>query len=175
MNILRPVDRCEGIEDLDEVVIKGGIGRATSDCRLPRMPMRDRRNLNDDAVARVDHLGVRADVRLDRDDLVVLDEYVPSETSDRGSMLTTVPPRMSVSLSSAPAPLHLAGFLGSFQKAASRRTASTTLPVVGITASSSESANGSGTHSDATRRIGASSNSNPSSATIAATVAPQPP
>src|SRR5580765_4899659 len=44
-----------------------------------------------------------------------------------------------------------------------------------MTWSSSASANGSGTHSDATRRTGASSSSKPSSATSEATVAPQPP
>ena len=77
MDILCPVDRREGVEDLDEVVVERGVGRATSDCRLPRMPMRVDETWNDDAVARVDHLGVRADVRLDRDDLVVFDEYVP--------------------------------------------------------------------------------------------------
>ena len=76
MDVLGPVDRREGVEDLDEVVIEGGIGRAASDRGLPGMPMRVDETWNDDAVARVDHLGVRADVRLDGDDLVVLDEYV---------------------------------------------------------------------------------------------------
>ena len=129
-----------------------------------------------DAVARVDHLGVGADIRLDGDDLVVLDEHVAGELPDLG--VHAYDGRSADERLGCHLPLLLCIWLVSLvplQKAASRRTASTTLSTVGITASSSTSANGSGTHSDATRRIGASRDSNPSSATIEATVPPQPP
>ena len=47
---------------------------------------------DDDAVARVDHLGIGADVRLDGDDLVVLDEYVAGEIPDLGIHAHDRPP-----------------------------------------------------------------------------------
>jgi len=176
VHVLGSVDRRKGVQDLDKVVIERGIGRAATNCGLPGVPMRIDKAWYHDRVAGVDHLGIGANVRLDADDLVVFDEYVSGEISDLG-----IHAYDASAADECPA-CHLAmllctvsGFVGSSQKAASRRTASTTLSTVGITSSSSASANGSGTHSAATRRIGASSNSNPSSATIDATVAPQPP
>ena len=84
MNVLGSVDRREGVQDLDEVVIERGVGRAAPDRGLPGMPVGVDKARDHDAVARVDHLGVGADIRLDGDDLVVLDEHVAGELPDLG-------------------------------------------------------------------------------------------
>src|SRR5215207_459427 len=176
VHVLIAVRGSERVQDLNKVVIQRGVGRAASDGGLPGVPVGVYEAWDHNAVGCVDHFGVCADVLLDGDDLVVLYEYVAGEITDLGIHADDRPPadqRLSCHL-----PLLLCVGVVCFrftQKAASRRTASTTLSTVGITSSSSASANGSGTHSDATRRIGASRDSNPSSATIAATVAPQPP
>ena len=111
MHVLGPVDRREGVQDLDEVVIEGGVGRAAADRGLPGVPMGIDEARDDDAVARVDHLGIGADVRLDGDDLVVLDEHVRGEVPDLGIHAHDRPPanqRLSCHLPRAP--LHLAWF-----------------------------------------------------------------
>ncbi len=84
MNVLCPVGRRERVKDLDKVVIEGGIRRAAPDRGLPGMPVGVDKARDHDAVGRVDHLGVGADIRLDGDDLVVLDEHVAGELPDLG-------------------------------------------------------------------------------------------
>ena len=54
VHVLGPVDRREGVEDLDEVVVEGGVGRAAADRGLPGVPVGVDEAGDDDAAGRVD-------------------------------------------------------------------------------------------------------------------------
>ena len=76
VDVLGPVERCEGVEHLDEVVVQGRVRRAVADRRLPGVPVGVDEARDDDLARAVDDLGVGLDGGLDADDLVVLDQHV---------------------------------------------------------------------------------------------------
>ncbi len=171
VDVLGSILRRKRIEDLVEVVIKRRIGSAAANRRLPGVTVGVDKARDDYPSGAVNHAGIGIDPHVDTGDPVVLDQDVPAGRSPISeSIVRTVPPLRRT----LPMLLPPSGVVNG-QYAASCRTALTSLSTVGMTRSSSASANGSGTHSAATRRIGASSDSNPSSATSDATVAPQPP
>ena len=156
VDVLGPVQRGEGVENLDEVVVEG---RVWAQLRMaaPRCAGGCRRSRDDDLAGAVHDLGVSIDARLDAGDPVVLDEDVAccrSPTS--GSTERTVPPLRRT----LPMTDFESGGMARRQYAASLH-AVTSLSTVGMTWSSRASANGSGTHSAASRRTGASSSRSP--------------
>ncbi len=62
VDVLGPVERREGVEHLDEVVVEGGVRRAVADRRLPRVPVGVDEARDDDLAGAVDDLGVGVDV-----------------------------------------------------------------------------------------------------------------
>src|SRR5207248_8140570 len=74
------VGGCELVEHEVEVAGEADVGSDPADHGLPRVTVRVDEAGDDDAVGRVDHLGVaRVDRRADRGDAVVLDEDVAAE------------------------------------------------------------------------------------------------
>jgi hypothetical protein len=76
VDVLGPVERGERVEHLDEVVVERRVGGAAADRRLPGVPVGVDEAGHDEEALGLDDLGVGADVRLDRDDLAVLDEDI---------------------------------------------------------------------------------------------------
>src|SRR5438132_1412951 len=68
--------RREGVQDLDKMIVEGGIRRAASNGALPSVPVRVDQSRDDDVPGDVDDLGVRLDVGGDLHDLVALDQDV---------------------------------------------------------------------------------------------------
>src|SRR5690606_37554104 len=77
VDILRPVHRGEGVEDLYEVVVQGGVRGHPLDGRLPGVPVNVEESGDHDEPGRVDNLGVGVDLGLNGGDQVVLNEHVP--------------------------------------------------------------------------------------------------
>ena len=63
VDVLGPVQRGERVEDLDEVVVQRGVGRAVADRGLPRVPVGVDEAGDDDLAGAVDDLGVGLDAR----------------------------------------------------------------------------------------------------------------
>ena len=76
VDIVRPIERREGVQDLDKIIIESGVRRAASDGALPGVPVRVDQSRDDDVPADVDDLGIRLDVGSDLHDLVALDQDV---------------------------------------------------------------------------------------------------
>jgi len=76
VHVLRAVYGRERVEDLDEVVIEGGIGGDVADRRLPGVPVGVDEAGDDDGAGRVDDLRVGVERRSDRHDRVTVDEHI---------------------------------------------------------------------------------------------------
>src|SRR5206468_6389541 len=74
--ILRPVDRREGIQYLDEIVIEGGVWRTSADGAFPGVPVGVDEARDDHITGHIDHPSIRLDVRRDLRDLVALDQHI---------------------------------------------------------------------------------------------------
>src|SRR5690606_16208925 len=83
VDVLGAIQRRERIEDLDEVVVEGGVGRRAPDRRLPRVAVGVDEAGDDDVAGDVDDLGVgRFQVGADGGDLRAFDEDVaPSQVA----------------------------------------------------------------------------------------------
>src|SRR5690349_12256136 len=76
VHVLGAVQGREGVQDLDEVVVQGGIGCRATDRGLPGVPVRVDEAGDDDEPFGVDDLGVGLDVGLYGGDRVAFDEHV---------------------------------------------------------------------------------------------------
>ena len=93
VDVLGPVQRREGVQDLDEVVVQRRVRRAVADRRLPRVPVGVDEAGDHDLPGAVDDLRVGVDVRLDG---AILSSSIRTSPVVRspmsGSTERTVPP-----------------------------------------------------------------------------------
>jgi hypothetical protein len=76
VDVVRLVERREGVQDLDEVVVQRRVGRAAADGGLPRVPVAVDEAGDQDLPGAVDDVGIGVDGGFDRRDLAVLDQHV---------------------------------------------------------------------------------------------------
>ncbi|MGX1365955.1 hypothetical protein RKD19_001314 [Streptomyces canus] len=77
VDVLGGVEGGEGVQDVDEVVVEGGVRRHVADRGLPGVAVGVDEAGNHDATGHVEDFGVRADLAVHRGDPAVLDEDVP--------------------------------------------------------------------------------------------------